>query len=184
VHLKYASDKVQPTFGGSNRARPMSPLFSIRPAVPSDIPSLIPLFEALDEQHRVALPEVFRKPVGKRREQSWFHQTIAGPDRGILVAESAGKKIIGLVVLVARSIPGNDVRDARRVVEIDQLVVGDGARHSGVGRSLFEASKTWAREQGISQLEVSAWSFNVEAIEFYRKLGFHRTIERFAMSLD
>lgn len=162
----------------------MTPSVSIRPAVQSDIPSLNPLFEALDEQHRIALPEVFRKPAGERREQSWFDWIIAGPDRAILVAERVDKRIIGLVVLIARSIPANVVRDARRFVEIDNLVVGVGARRSGVGRSLLEASKTWAREQGISKLEVSAWSFNVEAIEFYRKLGFHRTIERFAMTSD
>ena len=162
----------------------MTSAVSIRPAVRSDIPSLTPLFEALDEQHRIALPTVFRKPPAERREQSWFDWIIAGPDRAILVAERVDKKIIGLVVLIARSIPANVVRDARRFVEIDNLVVGFGARRSGVGRSLLEASKTWAREQGISKLEVSAWSFNVEAIEFYRKLGFHRTIERFAMTSD
>jgi diamine N-acetyltransferase len=162
----------------------MTPSVSIRPAVQADIPSLNPLFEALDEQHRIALPEVFREPAGARREQSWFDWIIAGPDRAILVAEGIDKEIIGLVVLVVRSIPANVVRDARRFAEIDQLVVGVGARRSGVGRSLLQASKTWAREQGISQLEVSAWSFNVEAIDFYRKLGFRRTTEKFATSSD
>lgn len=162
----------------------MIPSVSIRPAIQSDIPSLNPLFEALDEQHRIALPQVFRKPSGERREQSWFDWIIAGPDRAILVAERVDKRIIGLVVLIARSIPANVVRDARRFVEIDQLIVCVGARRSGVGRSLLEASKTWAREQGISQIEVTAWSFNVEAIEFYGKLGFHRTLETLAASLD
>jgi diamine N-acetyltransferase len=162
----------------------MTPSVSIRPAVHSDIPSLNELFEALDEQHRIALPAVFRKPAGERREQLWFDYIIAGPHSAILVAERVDKKLIGLVVLIARSIPANVIRDARRFVEIDQLVVGVDARHSGVGRSLLEASKTWAREQGISQLEVSAWSFNVEAIEFYRRFGFRRTIEQFAISSD
>jgi diamine N-acetyltransferase len=143
-----------------------------------------PLFEALDELHRIALPEIFRRPPGQRREQAWFDWIIAGPDRAILLAEAVDKTISGLVVLVARSVPAHAVRDARQFVEIDQLVVGVGARRSGVGRALVQASKTWAREQGISQIEVSAWSFNVEAIEFYRKLGLRPTIERFAMSFD
>jgi GNAT superfamily N-acetyltransferase len=162
----------------------MTPSVFIRPAVQSDTPSLTALFEALDEHHRIALPEVFRKPAGARREQSWLDWIMAGPDRAILAAEGIDKEIIGLVVLIARSIPANVVRDAQRFVEVDQLVVGAGARGSGVGRSLMEASKAWARERGISQLQVSAWSFNVDAIEFYRRLGFHQTIERFAMSLD
>jgi diamine N-acetyltransferase len=170
--------------GGSNRSQTMSPSISIRPAVQADIPSLVPLFEVLDEHHRIALPEVFRKPAGARREESWLDWIMAGPDRAILVAEGIDREIIGLVVLILRSVPAIVVRDARRFVEIDQLVVGAGARGSGVGRSLIDASKAWAQKQGISQLEVSAWSFNVEAVEFYRKLGFHRIVERFATSSD
>ena len=61
--------------------------FSIRPAVPSDITALDPLFEVVDEHHRVALPEVFREPTGSRREPSWLDWVIAGPDGAILVAE-------------------------------------------------------------------------------------------------
>jgi diamine N-acetyltransferase len=161
----------------------MTPSVSIRPAVPSDIPAISPLFELLDEHHRVALPDVFRKPTGARREQSWLDWIIAGPDCTILVAEGTHAKIIGLVVLVSRSVPASVVRDARRFVEIRELVVGSTARRLGVARSLVDASKAWARERGIANLEVSAWSFNVEAMEFYRKVGFQRTIEWFAMSL-
>jgi len=65
-----------------------------------------------------------------------------------------------IVVVIARSIADNVIRDPKRFVEIDQLIVGVGARRSGVGRSLLEAPKTWAREQGISQLAVSAWAFH------------------------
>lgn len=100
-----------------------------------------------------------------------------------MVAEGTDAKVIGLVVLVSRSVPASVVRDARRFVEIRELVVSTTARRLGVGRSLIDASKTWARERGIANLEVSAWSFNVEAIEFYRKIGFQRTIEWFAISL-
>jgi GNAT superfamily N-acetyltransferase len=153
---------------------------SIRPAFPSDIAAIIPLFEELDEHHRLSLPTVFRKPDGPRREQSWLDWIIAGPEQAILVAE--GPEIIGLVVLIVRSVAAISVRDARRFVEIDQLVVTGAARRRGAGRSLIDASKAWGRARGISNLEVTAWSVNVETIEFYREVGFHPTIERFAMS--
>ena len=156
--------------------------FSIRPAVVWDIAIMDPLFEELDEHHRVALPEIFRKPTAARREPAWLDSVIAGPDHAILVAEGVDAKIMGLVVLITRSVPAIAVRDARQFVEITDLVVSSGMRRIGVGRSLIEASKTWTRERGILNLEVSAWSFNVETIEFYRKVGFQRTIERFAMS--
>jgi GNAT superfamily N-acetyltransferase len=155
---------------------------SIRRAVPADIAAMNPLFEVLDEHHRVALPEVFRKPTGARREQSWLDWIIAGPEGAILVAGGSEAKIIGLVVLVERLVPAIVVRDAKHFVEIRELVVSKPARRRGVGRSLIDAAKMWARERNIWNLEVSAWSFNVETIEFYRKVGFQRTIEWFAMS--
>jgi ribosomal protein S18 acetylase RimI-like enzyme len=154
----------------------------IRPARPSDIAALMPLFEELDEHHRLALPAVFRKPAGARREQSWLDWVIAGPDQAILVAEGPQTDIAGLVVLIARSVAANSVRDARRFVEIDQLVVASAARRRGVGRSLIDASKAWGRARGIANLEVSAWSVNAETIEFYRQAGFAPTIARFALS--
>lgn len=156
--------------------------FFIRPAVPSDIAAMNPLFEELDEHHRAALPGIFRKPTAARREPAWLDEILAGPDSAILVAEATDARIIGLVVLVARSAPASVVRDARRFVEIHELVVGRRHRRAGVGRSLIEESKTWARERGIPNLEVSAWSFNVATVEFYRKVGFWRTVERFARS--
>jgi ribosomal protein S18 acetylase RimI-like enzyme len=154
----------------------------IRPALPSDVAALMPLFEELDEYHRLALPAVFRKPVGARREQSWLDGIIAGPDQAILVAEGPQTDIAGLVVLIARSVAANTVRDFRRFVEIDQLVVASAARRRGVGRSLIDASKAWGRARGVANLEVTAWSVNVETIRFYRKIGFSPTIARFAMS--
>jgi ribosomal protein S18 acetylase RimI-like enzyme len=158
--------------------------FSIRSAVSSDIAGLNPLFEELDEHHRLALPEIFRAPTGPRREPAWLDSVIVGSDGAILIAEGTDAKIAGLVVLITRSIPASIVRDARQFVEIWELVVSSRARLAGAGRSLIEASRTWARERGIRSLEVSVWSFNVETIEFYRKVGFQRIVERFAMPSD
>jgi diamine N-acetyltransferase len=160
----------------------MSLSVSIRSAVSLDIAAMSPLFEELDEHHRVALPEIFRRPTGERRDSTWLDWVIAGPDQAILVAEGAEAKIMGLIVLIVRSAPATPVRDARQFVEIAELVVSRRVRGIGVGRSLIEASKTWARDRGICNLEASAWSFNVDTTEFYRKVGFQKISERFAMS--
>jgi hypothetical protein len=118
--------------GGSEFAPGLMTLsFSIRLAVPSDIPAINPLFEILDEHHRVALPEVFREPTGARREPSWLDWVIAGPDGAILVAERTDANIRGLVVLVARLVPASVVRDVRRLVKIRELAVSTTARRVG-----------------------------------------------------
>jgi GNAT superfamily N-acetyltransferase len=159
----------------------MTHSLTIRPARLADAPSLNALFEVLDELHRQARPHVFRKPPAARREQIWLEEMIQGPDSAILLAEGIDRTIIGLAVLAVRSVAAIPVREARQLVEIIELVVTAEARHLGVGRCLIDAAKTWARERDIPALEVSAWSFNREATDFYRRIGFEPTVERFVL---
>lgn len=162
----------------------MTNSITTRPAKLAEAPTLETLFEALDEHHRLALPHIFRRPPAARREHSWLESRMAGPDSAILIAEGVDGQIIGLAVLVTRAIEASTVRDARRFVEIDELVVAAEARHLGVGSRLIEAAKDWARARDIPDLEVCAWSFNVETIEFYKRVGFQPTVLRFAMAAN
>jgi diamine N-acetyltransferase len=156
---------------------------TIRPARLADAAALEALFETLDEHHRRACPHVFRKPPDARREQAWLAETIEGPDSAILLAVGAEGSIVGLAVLATRSVAAIPVRAARQFVEIVELIVAAEARHLGVGRSLVDATQSWARDHDIPALEVSAWSFNREAIDFYRRIGFEPTVERFALAV-
>ena len=130
---------------------------------------------------------MFRKPLGPRWEATLLDQLITGPDGTILVA-GADKEplqpLLGLAVLVINTVPVSVVCDARRFVYLESLIVRSDARRVGIGQSLVAASKAWAQAQNISSLEVAAWSFNIEAITFYRKVGFSSTIERWAMPLE
>jgi diamine N-acetyltransferase len=158
----------------------MKPPFPIRRALSTEREALSALFEELDEHHRSARPDIFRNPAGARREPSSLDQLIEGPDSTILVADGR-EAPLGLAVLIVRSIPASAVRDARRFVELDQLIVRTGARRLGIGRSLMIASKAWAQSRDAPSLEVSVWSFNVDAVEFYRQAGFQPTVQRLAM---
>ena len=162
----------------------MTTSLTIRPAELADAPALETLFEALDEHHRLALPDIFHPPRAERREQSWLAQRITGPDSAILVASGLDRRIIGLAVLVTRSVAATVVRDARRFVEIDELIVAAELRGLGVGRRLIEAARAWAQDRDIPGLEICAWSFNLETIEFYRGIGFQPTVLRFAIAAE
>ncbi len=55
---------------------------------------------------------------------------------------------------------------------IDELVVRQGVRGSGVGRSLITAAADTCRQLGCVELEVSTEKTNAAARRFYRKCGF------------
>jgi GNAT superfamily N-acetyltransferase len=41
-----------------------------------------------------------------------------------------------------------------------------------MGKALMERAERWALERGVSEVELSVWEFNLDAIEFYRELGY------------
>jgi len=85
---------------------------------------------------------------------------------------------------MTRAVAASAVREARRFVEIDELVVAADARDLGVGRRLIGSAKAWACERNIPGIEVSAWSFNLKTIAFYKRIGFMPTVARFAMTAE
>jgi ribosomal protein S18 acetylase RimI-like enzyme len=156
--------------------------FSIRPACTEDQGALLPLFEELDEFHRRIRPDLFRKPVGDRRESAALQDLISGPKSVLLVADS-GHELLGLAAFVEKTRPATNVKRERRFVESDQLIVRSDARLLGIGRSLFVAGTLWAKGRGVSDLEVVVWSFNQQAVNFYRRLSFSPMVERLTMPL-
>ncbi|WP_018267562.1 GNAT family N-acetyltransferase [Methylosinus sp. LW4] len=157
--------------------------FSIRPASPEDQGALLPLFEELDEFHRRIRPDLFRKPVGDRRESAALRDLIAGPKSALLVADSGNHDLLGLAVFVEKTRPATNVGRERRFVELDQLIVRSDVRLHGIGRSLFVAGRLWAKNRGVSDIEVVVWSFNQQAANFYRRLSFKPMVERLTMPL-
>jgi L-phenylalanine/L-methionine N-acetyltransferase len=54
------------------------------------------------------------------------------------------------------------------------LMVAHDARRRGVGRSLMEAAEDWARDVGVSKIELHVFPYNAPAIALYEGLGYER----------
>lgn len=160
---------------------PISPI--IRPASSDDHETLRELFLELDEFHRRERPDIFRRPVGPQRSKEFLDATICGPDSTILVAEGSAKRLLGFVTLFVRTIPASIVRDERRFVELDNLVVRSDARRHGVGRMLVAAAAVWSASRDVPTVELSVWSFNTFGKSLYHATGFETIIERMVLPI-
>lgn len=58
---------------------------------------------------------------------------------------------------------------------LEDLVVSEEFRGRGIGSSLLSAALAWAREQGMTRVQLLADKNNAKAIEFYNKNGFRGT---------
>ena len=145
--------------------------FSIRHAEENDFAGLNVLLEEIDEHHRKALPQVFRKPDGTARTQNILSGALADENAVIFVAETLDQ-IIGLVYAYVRTIPDLPIRIPCRAGEIDMIVVAQKYRRCGVGKALMETAHQWAGQMKLDRLELSVWDFNQGARNFYQDLNY------------
>jgi ribosomal protein S18 acetylase RimI-like enzyme len=99
----------------------------------------------------------------------YMHEHCLGPKKlgSVLVAVS-GRHPIGFVLTYDWM---NFVRNAR-VRHIDLMFVQADFRRRGVGEALMKTAATLAVEDGCERMTVSAQADNVQANDFYLKLGF------------
>ena len=150
----------------------MTPL--IRPAVAGDHVELCELFDELDQLHRDARPDIFRKPAGDARSRADMAGLMAGQGGTILVADG-GNGLVGAAVALLRT-PAHPLLVARKIVEIDNVVVRRRHRRHGIGRQLVAACIAWGKERGADDVEVGVHDFNAAAAAFYSALGFEMSV--------
>jgi GNAT superfamily N-acetyltransferase len=153
----------------------------IRQATMGDYDSLVALFDELDEFHRQARPDVFRRFEGPARTREQIERWLAGPGSTVLVAES-GQDVIGLAVLLTRPPATFAGAVPHKVIELDNLVVRADRRSQRIGRQLLEATVAWTRGQGASHVAVAVHAFNRDARRFYENFGFLPSIDRLVLT--
>ena len=153
----------------------------IRTARMGDYDALVALFDELDEFHRQARPDVFRRFEGPARTREQIERWLAGPGSTVLVAESE-QDVIGLAVLLTRPPATFAGAVPHKVIELDNLVVCADRRSQRIGRQLLEATVAWTRGQGASHVAVAVHAFNRDARRFYENFGFLPSIDRLVLT--
>jgi GNAT superfamily N-acetyltransferase len=157
----------------------------VRRATDGDIERLMALYEAFHAFHVRGLPDRLRIP--ERGEEGEIRQALASilnrDDAAIFVAEGV-EGLAGLVEVYRRQDEPSPFRVSYVYGYVQSLVVAQRWRTQGLGRQLMDAARTWAREQGATQMRLEMWEFAEGPLHFYEKLGY-RTIRRtLALSLS
>lgn len=143
----------------------------IRRANLNDYSQLCGLFEEVDELHRQAMPEVFKRPSGPARSRSYLNRLLADKNAALLVAEEKGE-LLGLLHIFVQEVKDIPLLKPRKLVFVENLVVKKGFRKKGIGKKLMQEGVNWTLSQGASLIELNVWEFNQEARKFYQKLDF------------
>lgn len=135
----------------------------MREAVPDDADGIHALAGELARSIGDTPPE-----PGALRDR--LRELLEEPRARVLVAEGAGG-VEGAATLWIKP----DLAHGDTVVEVPMLVVAEGSRNRGVGRSLMEGVRRAAAESGAELIELVATRDNEPARSFYRSQGFTET---------
>jgi GNAT superfamily N-acetyltransferase len=98
---------------------------------------------------------------------------IGGDDAQVLVAER-GSEVVGYVYASLEGRSWRELRDACGF--IDDVVVRESERRSGVATALLEAAMVWLRERGAPRVVLWSADQNATAQALFTRLGFRRTM--------
>ena len=140
----------------------------IRPIRAEDDEAVRRLMAQVHALHAQNRPDVYRP--AEALPCADFQRMLADERLFMLAAEENGAVLGFCAVRVRR--PAEDPALQRRVVAyMEDLCVDESRRHAGVGRRLYEAAEAQSRARGAHSLELMVWSFNEDALRFYRAMG-------------
>ena len=148
----------------------------IRTAREEELDRVNELRRQVNDLHVAGKPEIF-KPGFCDELRDYVRVIFDDPNKTILVAELDGA-VCGFAVLNHIVRPENPFMYERDFLDVDELCVDGAFRRRGVAAALIGRIRDYAREQGISRVELNMWEFNREALAFYETAGF-RTYRRY-----
>jgi RimJ/RimL family protein N-acetyltransferase len=144
----------------------MSEGLRIRRAVPSDAEAIAALARSVSAE-----PEGWLLTLGAWRstadERRYIRLLRRSLDAAVYVAECPEG-------LVGRLSLSRDTHPSSHHVADLGLMVAASHRRRGIGRALLQAAVEWAREAGVTKLELHVFPHNEAAIRLYESFGFER----------
>jgi ribosomal protein S18 acetylase RimI-like enzyme len=143
---------------------------TIRRAQASDFEIVRRHYGMVQEAHATHMPEMFRPMVEADFPVAHFNSYLTG-DNLLLIAERDGQ-VAGSLLATFREVKGQLTSLPFRGVVIWYVVTEPALRRRGIARTLIGAAAEWAAEKEADRIDLSVWSYNTDARELYRKLGF------------
>lgn len=153
----------------------------IREARIEDKKELIELLMQAQELHCKNRPDIFKK-VTKQDVESEVIQVLESEDRKMIIAVNDKEKVCGLVIFRIKEVENHINLKNAKILYVGKIVVDKKCQRQGVGTLLMQEINKFAKELKCNRMELSCWSFNKEAIEFYKSQGMN--IQRLNMEIE
>ena len=141
----------------------------IRFATEKDIPKIGDLLRQVCLVHHNGRPDIFN--AGRKYSDEDLRDLLTDPTRPILVAVDEADAVQGYCFCIYQQHKDDAVLTDVKTLYIDDLCVDETLRGQHVGRTLYEAALSLARENGCYNVTLNVWSCNPNALRFYERMG-------------
>lgn len=148
---------------------PNSQQLLFRPATHADIPILCDLLQALFTLESDYQPDRQKQTQALQQLIDIANANPGAPPCVVWVAQ-LGTRVIGmcsLQVLISTAEGG-------AVGLVEDVIIDADYRGQGVGQQLLHSLEAWAREHGLSRLQLLADAHNTRALAFYERQAWQR----------
>lgn len=142
----------------------------VRRAVVKDIPKILDLLVQVDMVHHNGRPDIFKGPATKYSDGQ-LEKIISDSSTPVFVCVDSNDVPLGHAFCVHKQVVGDSVLTDIRTLYIDDICVDSAARGRHVGKTLYDAVISYAREQGFYNVTLNVWSCNPTALKFYEAMG-------------
>ena len=132
--------------------------------------------------HHEIEPEIF-KAYSEENMKSLFEDIFSNNNAVAYVAKIENEPA-GYILFSEVQKEETYFRNSYSIVYIDQICVESRFKRKGVGKALVNFAKKYAKDRGITRLEMDYWSKNKFSGEFFRSQGFSNFNERLYISIE
>jgi len=158
----------------------------IREATVSDFRQVNELEMQVASKHITMRPDIFKAPQKWSVDEEYFAEMLESDEEKLFVY-AEGETVLGYCKVDIEEPDDDESEDDystqhdAHIVWINSIFVAEQARGKGIGQSLFEHVKTYAKGRGADRLELCVWALNKEEQGFYERLGM--TVQSVALEL-
>ena len=141
----------------------------IREAKIEDLKQIAIIQKQIQDLHLKERPEIFKEKNMNMIEQELI-QMMNSKEETIIVAVNEKSIIYGILIYKIKEIKNHINLQDSKILWVDDIGVNEKYRKNGIGKKLMEEAENIARLQKCNRLELNCWSFNKDALEFYKSL--------------
>ena len=141
----------------------------VRFAKPEDVAGILELLKQVGRVHHEGRPDIFRHNAQKYGASQVFRMLESSLQPIFVAVED--DQVLGYGFCQVKTHELDPVFHDYTELYIDDICVDENARRKGVGSAIYKEILRYAKQRRCHNVTLNVWSFNEDAMAFYKKCG-------------